>query len=359
MIILIFQIISVVIMFTFVMFIHEFGHYLMAKKKKVRVENFSLGFGPEIFGWTKNETRYSLRPFPVGAFVKLAGEDVEEKNGAPDEFYSKKWHERLMIVVAGPAMNYLTAFVIFVFIFSVWGIQYQRPMIKYVEKNLPAYTAGLKAGDEIIGINGKKIQDARIISKVVKTSLNQKIIFSVKRNDKVFDVEIIPVTDSNLKQVRIGILYDILSKPIVVKVGVTGALKESVEDIWFWTVTPLKYLYQKIIFLEAPSEVSGPIGIMQAAFVTTKLGVKVFLNFIAIVSVALGLFNLLPIPLVDGGHIMFFTIEGIFKKPVNKIFLRYANSLGLAFLLTLVVYATYQDIARTRSHFWKQVEQVK
>ena len=356
---IILQIFAVVIMFTFVMFIHELGHCLMAKKKKVRVENFSLGFGPELLGWTKNETRYSLRPFPVGAFVKLAGEDMDEKKGAPDEFYSKKWHERVMIVAAGPMMNYLTAFVIFVFIFSVWGLQYQRPVVKYVEKNLPAYASGLKAGDEIIGINGKNIEDARIISKVVKISLNRKIILSVKRNDRIFNVEITPVTDKRLKQVRIGIVYDIMSDPIVIKAGPLVVLKESVEDIWFWSVTPLKYLYQKIIFLEAPSEVSGPIGIMQAAFATTKHGVKVFLNFIAIVSVALGLFNLLPIPLVDGGHILFFTIEGIFRKPVNKTFLRYANSVGLAFLLTLVVYATYQDISRTRSHFWKQVEQVK
>ena len=356
---IILQLLLVAVMFSFVMLIHEFGHYISAKKIKVRVENFSLGFGPEIFGWTKNETRYSLRPFPVGAFVKLAGEDIDEKKGAPDEFYSKKWYERLAIVIAGPAMNYISAFVIFLVIYSVWGLQNQRPVVKYVEKDLPAYAAGLKAGDEIIGIDGKKIYDARVITDVVKASLGRKITLTLKRGNDILDAFIVPVVDLKLKQVRIGIIYDITSQPIVVRVSFASAVKESAKDILFWTVTPLKYLYSKIIMWEAPSEVSGPIGIMQAAFITAKHGVKVFLNFIAIVSVALGFFNLLPIPLVDGGHILFFTIEGIFRKPINKNFLRYANSIGFAFLITLVVYATYQDIARTRSHFWSQVEEVK
>jgi len=354
-------ILAVAVMFGFVIMIHEFGHFIVAKKLKVKVLDFAFGFGPPIFKWTRNETRYSVRPIPFGGFVKMAGEEIDEGGGAPDEFFSKKWYERIAIVSAGAIMNYISAFIIFLFIISVWGLQHQRPVVKLVEKNSPAFIAGLTSGDEIVAINGNKIEDAGIVSKIVKTSPDKELVFSVKRNalHKIIDIKITPKYDEKIKMSRIGIVYDMSSEPIVVKVGFAKAIKESFNQIIFWTVTPLKYLYMKLTLWEAPSEVSGPVGIMQAAYFAAKLGVKTFMNFIAIVSVALGMFNLLPIPIVDGGHIMFYLFEGISRKSLNKKVMQFANSVGFALLITLALYATYQDILRTKSGFWKQIEQVK
>ncbi|MFH0947553.1 MAG: M50 family metallopeptidase [Elusimicrobiota bacterium] len=354
-------ILAVALMFGFVVMIHEFGHFIIAKKMKVKVLDFSFGFGPEIFGWTKSETRYSVRCIPFGGFVKMAGDEINEIGGAPDEFFSKKWYERIAIVSAGAIMNYISAFIIFLFIISVWGLQYQRPVIKLVEKNSPAFIAGLVSGDEIVAISGNKLEDARFVSKMVKESLDKEMVFSIKRNaaHKIFDVKITPKYDEKIKTSRIGIVYDMSSEPIIVKVGFVKAIKESFNQIIFWTVTPLKYLYMKLTLWEAPAEVSGPIGIMQAAYFAAKLGPKVFLNFIAIVSVALGMFNLLPIPIVDGGHIMFYLFEGVSRKKLNKKIMQFATSVGFSLLIALALYATYQDILRTKSGFWKKVEQVK
>ncbi|OGS45879.1 MAG: RIP metalloprotease RseP [Elusimicrobia bacterium RIFOXYD2_FULL_34_15] len=352
-------IVAVAVMFGFVIMIHEFGHFIVAKKQKVKVLSFSFGFGPELIGWTKGETRYSIRPIPFGGFVKMAGEEIDEHKGEPDEYFSKKWYQRIAIVAAGPVMNYLSGFLLFLFVIGFWGIQYQRPVVKMIEKNSPAFIAGLKSGDEIIAIDNNKIQDAQIVSKAVKDSGGKELLFSIKRNDKIIDIKITPKYDERMKYSRIGIAYDTSSEPIVVKVSFKKAIKESFDNIVFWTVTPLKYLYMKLTLFEAPSEVSGPIGIMQAAYFAAKLGIKTFLTFIAIVSVALGMFNLFPIPIVDGGHIMFYLIEGISGKPINKKAMQLANSIGFALLLTLALYATYQDILRTKDGFWKKVEQSK
>lgn len=356
---ILFGILAVAVMFGFVIMIHEFGHFIVAKKLKVKVLDFAFGFGPPIFKWTRNETTYSVRPIPFGGFVKMAGEEIEDVQGAPDEFFSKKWYERIAIVSAGAIMNYISAFIIFLFIISVWGLQHQRPVVKLVEKKSPAFIAGLISGDEIVAINGNKIEDAGIVSKTVKISAGKELIFSIKRNDKIVDIKITPKYDEKIKMSRIGIVYDMSSEPIVVKVGFAKAIKESFNQIIFWTITPLKYLYMKLTLWEAPSEVSGPVGIMQAAYFAAKLGAKTFMNFIAIVSVALGMFNLLPIPIVDGGHIAFYLFEGISRKKLNKKVMQFANSVGFALLITLALYATYQDILRTKNGFWKRVEQVK
>ncbi|MDD5686816.1 MAG: RIP metalloprotease RseP [Elusimicrobia bacterium] len=352
-------IVAVTVMFGFVIIIHELGHFIVAKKLKVKVLSFSFGFGPELFGWTKNETRYSVRPIPFGGFVKMAGEEIEEYKGDVDEYFSKKWYERIGIVSAGAIMNYISAFFLFLFVIAVWGIQYQRPVVKLVEKNSPAFMSGLKPGDEVIGINNEKLEDAQLVSKIVKSSAGKELLFMVKRDNKDIEIKVTPKYDDKLKMTRIGIVYDMATEPIVVKVGFLKAVKESFKNIVFWTVLPLKYLYMKLVLFEAPAEVSGPIGIMQAAYFAAKLGIKTFLNFIAIVSVALGMFNLLPIPIVDGGHIMFYLFEGISRKSLNKKIMQFANSVGFALLITLALYATYRDILRTKSGFWKQVEQTK
>ncbi|MBN1383553.1 MAG: RIP metalloprotease RseP [Elusimicrobia bacterium] len=367
-------VIAVMVMFGFVVVIHETGHFFIAKKMKVRVMNFSLGFGPELFGWTgkkfsfgsksqdkgmEDETRYSVRPIPFGGFVKMAGEEISESTGASDEFFSKKWYERIGIVAAGPAMNYISAFLIFMFVIIIWGVQYQRPVVKFVEKDMPAFSSGLEAGDEIVAINGETIEDAHRVSEMVKSSENNELLFSIKRDDSILDIRITPEYDKKVKTARIGIVYDMASEPITVKVGPVKAVKEAFNQVVFWTVMPLKYLYMKLMLFEAPAEVSGPVGIMRAAYFMAKLGPKAFLTFIAIVSVALGMLNLLPIPIVDGGHIMFYLFEGISGRPLNTKVIQFANSVGFALLITLMVYATYQDIKREKNGFWKKIETVK
>ncbi|MFN3966073.1 MAG: RIP metalloprotease RseP [Endomicrobiia bacterium] len=336
--------ISIIFTFGIIIFLHELGHFIIARAQKVRVEKFAFGFGPEIFGKTIGPTRYSICIFPLGGMVKLAGEQIEEIKGEKDEFFSKPWYSRIFIVGAGPFMNYVLAMIFFFITIFFWGIgtPSNKPIIGEIRAGMPAERAGLKPGDIILTIDGEKIQTWQDMASIIHKKGNQKTKIEIKREDKVLVFELIPEIDRNLKIGLIGIMPEVK----VEKVGILKSFLLSIEHTIAVSIVYIQYILEKIMKLEKP-EVAGPIGIAQIVAQTAKTGLSSLLILIGRISVMVGLLNLFPIPLFDGGHIMFYTIEGLItKKPASKKVLEIANFIGLVIIISIFLFAFYSDFQR-------------
>jgi len=337
------QIVLTVFGIGIVIFIHELGHFLLAKKFGLKVEKFAFGFGREIFGFTRGETRYSINIFPAGGYVKMPGEDIDSASGDPREFLSAAWYKRLIIAAAGPVMNYVLALVLFTVLFHYWGLPVasNQPIIGEIIEGRPAQAAGLKPGDTIISINSSPVKSWDEIPALISSQSGQKLKLQIERDNAKFFVSITPLKDASSGRGLIGIGPKTESE----KMGALQSVELSSKFIVFQSYMTLKVLGSAVIRRQAP-EIAGPIGVINLIAKSAKLGIDKFIYLIGIISVALGLFNLLPIPLVDGGHIMMSIIEFVTRRPLNKLAVRVANYIGLALILVIFVYATYSDIHR-------------
>jgi regulator of sigma E protease len=351
------RIILTVICLGLVVVIHELGHLVMAIKLGVRVERFTVGFGPEIFGWTSGGIRYAVCAVPLGGMVKLAGEFQDERHNKPDEFFSQPWYRRNLIALAGPLMNYVLAFVLFALVAGVWGILVpsSQPVVGDIIPGLPAAQAGIQENDRILRINNAPItawdEMAKFIHEHPEEKLNVELERASESNKAPRTIKII-LTPKRDPQMGIG-LIGIMPKVDKVKPGVKGSLDAAYRDVTVWTLQPLKYLTSKIRRFEGPKELSGPLGIAQMVTKATREGLSYVIYLIAIISTGLGLFNLFPIPILDGGHILLYTIEGIIRRPLSRRVMQVANAIGLSVVLTIFLYASYQDVLRWRLGFWK------
>lgn len=336
-----------------VIFIHEFGHFIICKAVGVKVLKFSFGFGKEIFGFTRNETRYSVNWIPLGGYVKPAGEDYLEKDTAeaeppkPDEYFGKPWYQRLLIVIAGPFMNYVLAVFIFTMVFWIWGGNPQfldTSVIGGLKPGMPAAQAGLEVGDRIIEIEGNSINTWKEMAEIIHKKSDEPLLLKIKRDDQDFELTIIPQLDKENGIGLIGIYPDVQLQDI----GLFLSMKHGFQMTWMITVKTIGYILSKIRQFEKPEDVSGPIGIFKFISDAARAGFREFLSLLGLLSVAIGLFNLFPIPLLDGGHMVFYLIEGILRKPLNKRVMLVANYVGMAILLTILLYASYNDILRLR-----------
>lgn len=339
-----------VIAFTFgiVIFLHELGHFFVAKRKKIKVENFSFGFGPEIFGFEYGGTRYSLRLAPLGGMVKMKGELLEEKKGEPDEFLSQPWYSRIPVVAAGPLMNYLFAIFIFATVVFFWGIPKvsNEPVVGEIVAGMPAAEAGLKPGDRILEIEGDYLERQKITfwedsAKIIHQSAGKKLRFKISRGGESFYLLITPRYEERQKIGLIGITPEVKT----IRVGLFSSLAKGIEQVIFWTVFTFTYLGRSLIKLTAP-ELAGPVGIAQVVAQTAKTGWQNYLYLLGLISTGVAIFNFLPIPMLDGGHILFSLWEGITKKPMSKKKIQFANAIGLTFILTIFLFATYNDLLR-------------
>lgn len=337
------SILAIAFTFGLIIFLHELGHFFVAKRRKIKVENFSLGFGPEIYGYESGGTRYSLRLIPLGGMVKMKGELLEEKKGEPDEFLSQPWYSRIGVVAAGPLMNYLLAIFIFAGVIYFWGIPKvtTEPVIGEIIQGMPAAEAGLKPGDHILEIGGQKITLWEEAARIIHRSAGKELKLKINRGDKYFQISLTPKYDEKQKIGLIGITPEVKT----IKLGLINSLIKGIEQAVFWTVFTITYLVRSLIKLAAP-ELSGPVGIAQVVAQTAKTGWQNYFYLLGLISNGLAIFNFLPIPLLDGGHILFALWEGITKKPMTKKKMQFANALGLAFILTIFVFATYNDLLR-------------
>ncbi|MEA3306661.1 MAG: RIP metalloprotease RseP [Elusimicrobiota bacterium] len=343
---MIISILGVLITFGAVIFLHELGHFLFCKLSKIKVEAFSFGFGPELKGYTKGDTRYSLRAIPLGGYVKPAGENIEELSGAPDEYFSKPWYIRLGVVLAGPLMNYILAFVLFTSVILMTGqpIASKKAIIGEVIASYPAEVAGLKADDKILAVNGRKVKTWEEMAGVIHKNVEKKISISYEREGSLGSVKLITKKDPTGKMGLIGISPHITYAPI----GFVRSVKIGAHQCYYWTAFTVTTLASNIYHREKP-DVAGPIGIVDIVGKAAHSGLPNFVFLIALISVAIGFFNLLPIPLLDGGHAVLYIFEGITKKKVTVKVMRVVNSLGIAFLVFILLFATYSDIKRLRN----------
>ncbi|MFA7074411.1 MAG: M50 family metallopeptidase [Endomicrobiaceae bacterium] len=324
-------------------FIHELGHFVMAKFYKVKVLNFDFGFGKELVGFTKGETRYAVRMFPFGGRVAMAGENPDESSGQEGEYLSLAWYKKIMIAFFGPLMNYILAVFLFAFCFSLWGLSTvsKEAFIGALAQEQSAQKAGLHIGDKIISINGTEIKSWEDIINNLKGRAEKQTDISVLRNDKKIDFSFIidrnPVTGTGMLGIQPMINIE--------RVSVLESFPLGIKTAVFQSTFTLVYLWDRIVKWEKP-ELAGPIGVIQVMAKSAKSGMESYVKLLAVISVALGLFNLLPIPLVDGGMILLFLAEGIIRKRIKLKVIQVYNTVGLSIILVIFLFATYSDLIR-------------
>jgi regulator of sigma E protease len=340
-----------------VVIIHELGHFLACRLLDIKVEEFSIGFGKLLKKWGKGETQYSLRAIPLGGYVKPAGEyyarEAEIKD--PREFAAKPWYARLFMVFAGAGMNYVLAFVIFFFVIITMGLPQSNPtkippVIGEILENSPAEEYGLKPGDKILSINQTEVQNWKeLVSAIAATPDGQAVQVEYERDNQVFD-EDIPVGQDK----KLGFAV----APVYEKAGPFLAIKVAGYQCYYWTALSITTIADKLWHKQAP-DMAGPIGIFEIVGKGVHSGWEDYFFLIGLISVAIGMFNLFPIPILDGGHIVFFIIEGIRGKRVKESTLSKASAVGAIFLLSLVIYATYSDIMRIKKRSVKPATQIE
>ncbi len=327
-----------------VIFFHEMGHFIAARIMGVRVEKFSLGFGKELFGFDWKGTRMIISAFPVGGYVKMRGENVDEPlKGEPDEYLSKKWYKRAVIVGAGPIMNFVLAVLIFTIIIAFAGlpIPSKEPVIGGIMPDSPAEQANLEIGDRIIKIDGRDITLWQELVDTIHPRSGIELEILIERDAKKFTRRITPEYN---EQTRTG-LIGIVPKTIDRKVNVLSAFWYSVKYVVGLIILILRSLFLMIIG-KMKADVAGPVGIFQMVGRVAEAGLVNVFHFIGLISVNLAIINLFPIPILDGGHLVFLLMEGIKGKPLDIKKVKIAQIIGLAVIILLLIFATYQDFLR-------------
>jgi len=351
---------AVLLVFTTVVVIHELGHLLVCLWLGVRVERFAVGFGKEIFGFNWKNIRWSFCILPLGGYVKPAGEEAENNSGAPDEYFGQSWYRRIAIALAGPVMNYILAFACFFWVMFYWGEPRpnNKPVIGEVVSGYPAQIAGFKKGDRIVGVNGNRVQTWEEMAALIHKNPEQALDITYIRESDPLEEEhitaLVPKRDPQNNRGLIGISPSIEMHSLGFKASLLSAKNQTID----LSVLTLRYLgnaiKKAIVQREKPDiELAGPIGIVKVIANVAHEGAQALVSLIAIISLNLGLFNLFPIPLLDGGHVFLYLLEGLNRKPLNKKAVQVANIAGATFLIMIFLFATTQDIFRLKSSFWK------
>ena len=355
-----------VILILVVVFIHEYGHYYFAKRYGVGVTDFSIGFGKELFGWNdKSGTRWKICLIPLGGYVKFFGDrnvfsqsdrdEILKKYKEEDRkklFTLKPLYQRSLIVFGGPLANFILAVVIFLMINMFAGKDFTPAMIDEVKKDSPAYTAGLKKNDVILSIDNNDVKSILDVSKYITLSTAEFIDFEVSRYDQRILVKVRPdFIDSEdslgnkVKKRMIGItLLPYNNNVNHKKLGPIKAMYYSLTEVYFVTTSTLKYLGTIITGKGDSSQLGGPIRIAKISGQVAEFGIIPFLSMMAYISISLGLINLFPIPLLDGGHLMFYGIEKILGRPLSEKTQEGFFRIGMFLLLSLMFFATYNDL---------------
>ena len=334
-------------------FIHELGHFLFAKLFGVGVEKFSLGFGPKIYGKKVGETEYLISALPLGGYVKMVGEgeDVElTEEDKQRSFSEKPVLQRIVVVAAGPVFNLLFAYLIFIVIFMI-GVPAVTTKIGEVVAGKPAARAGIQAGDRITAVNGKPVERWDDFAKIIAQGKLAPMRIDVQRGEAALKFTMVPES-----RTAKNLLGDTVTQPIIGVVAAGDsvidhfppgeAISRGSAQCWSvikLTVLSLVRLVERAIPLDT---IGGPIMIVKMAGQQAAAGGVNFLAFVALLSVNLGVLNLLPVPILDGGHLAFFLIELVIGRPLSKRAREIAQQVGLVLLISLMLLAFYNDIAR-------------
>lgn len=342
-----------IILLGIIIFIHELGHFLSAKWMGVKVLKFSLGFGPKLAGRKYGDTEYCISSIPLGGYVKMLGEEPGEELKAEEKSlafnYQPVW-KRFVIVASGPVFNILFAVIIFFLVF-LSGFPVLVPEIGSVMPDSPAEIAKLIKGDRIIGIDGITINQWDEMTTLIHNNPGKPMRFKIKRDGNRFTLSITPerkkVKDIFGEEKEVGLIGIRPSGNTFIKRdGFFDAALNSVAKTWDiseLTIVSIVKLIERVIPMNT---LGGPILIIQMAGDQASKGILNFFLFMAIININLGVLNLLPIPILDGGHILFLGIEAVRKKPLNEKIIAVAQRVGLAIILTIMAFAFYNDIVR-------------
>src|SRR6201991_3282758 len=350
---------------TIVVFFHELGHFLVARWEGVRVLTFSLGFGPELAGFNdRRGTRWKISAIPLGGYVKFFGDESEASTPSSetlasmsdeerrDSFHHKKVGPRAAIVAAGPIANFLLAIVIFTVMFTFFGKPSTTARVDKIEANSAAAAAGFQVGDIVTSIDGSKIESFTDMQRMVAIRAGEKLTFTVKRGDQVVQLsgtpELREVKDPFGNVHRQGVLGitrqtaagDVLTE----RVDPASALWLGVKETWFVIDRTLSYIGGIFTGREAADQVGGPLRIAQISGQVATIGMVALINLAAVLSISIGLLNLFPVPLLDGGHLLFYAVEAIRGRPLSERAQEMGFRIGLGLVLMLMVFATYNDI---------------
>jgi regulator of sigma E protease len=351
---------------TIVVFFHELGHFLVARWCGVRVLTFSIGFGPELLGFNdRHGTRWKLSAIPLGGYVKFFGDenaasvpDADTINQMSEEerresFFFKSVPQRAAIVVAGPLANFVLAIVIFAAVFTFYGKQATPARVETVQPNSAAQAAGFKPADLIVSINGRRIETFTDMQRVVSASAGQPLEIEVDRGGERLHVKATPALTElkdNFGNVhRIGVLGITGAREPPVRVDPLTAVKLGVEETWFVVDRTLSYIGGVVVGKESADQLGGPIRIAQVSGQVATAGFVALIHLAAVLSISIGLLNLFPIPLLDGGHLLFYAIEAIRGRPLSDRAQEVGFRIGLAIVLLLMIFATFNDILHLAS----------
>ena len=342
-------------------FVHELGHYFAGRWFGVKAETFSIGFGREIFGWTdRRGTRWKVGWLPLGGYVRFKG-DMNPASTPSDEwlalppaerretFQAKKLWQRFIIVAAGPLTNFLFAILVYVALFASYGVPRTPPVVPAVSPGSPAAEAGFRPGDRIVAIDGRAVDRFEDFHRTVLIHPGEPLRFRLERGGEPVELVAAPRAivqrDRFGNESRIGQMGVAIPPKVIVQVPpqqvVGAAIEQTAETVRMMVVT----LGQLISGTRSLEEMGGPLKIAQFSGQQASLGWLDFVLFVSLISINLGFINLLPIPLLDGGHLLFYAIEGVRRKPLKPEAQEWAFRTGLAVLLALMIFVTLNDLA--------------
>src|ERR1700737_13988 len=350
---------------TIVVFFHELGHFLVARWAGVKVLTFSLGFGPELVGFNdRHGTRWKISAIPLGGYVKFFGDDSEASTPSSEvlasmteeeragSFHHKKVGPRAAIVAAGPIANFILAIVIFTVSFTLFGKPSTTARVDKVEVNSAAAVAGFQVGDIVTSIDGTRIESFTDMQRIVAIHAGDKLNFTVKRGDQVVQLsgtpELREVKDpfGNVhRQGVLGITRQTAAGDVLTEcVDPATALWLGVKETWFVIDRTLSYIGGIFTGREAADQLGGPLRIAQISGQVATIGLSALIHLAAVLSISIGLLNLFPVPLLDGGHLLFYGAEVLRGRPLSDKSQEYGFRVGLAIVVMLMIFATYNDI---------------
>ncbi len=354
---------------TIVVFFHELGHFMVARWAGVTVETFSIGFGREIVGWHDSKgTRWKVSWIPLGGYVKFLGDENAASTPSKDalddltpeqaagNFHTKPLASRAAVVAAGPVANFILAIVIFAGLILAFGERIVAPLVAEVRADSAAEAAGFEVGDRVLEISGTQIDSFREMQMIVSFSADERLEILVDRNGREILLEATPtvheMTDRFGNVQRIGLL-GIGADPdpanaLHVRHGPLTALWMGVEQTWFIVTRTFQFLGDMIVGREDTSQLRGPLGIAQTSGQVATLGLAALINLAAVLSVSIGLINLFPIPMLDGGHLLYYGVEAVRGRPMGDEAQEYGFRIGLALVMMLMVFATWNDLTHLR-----------
>ncbi|HHW44579.1 MAG TPA: RIP metalloprotease RseP [Desulfotomaculum sp.] len=330
-----------IVVFGLLILFHELGHFLVAKRVGIKVHEFSIGFGPKLIGLIRGETVYNLRLLPLGGYVRMAGMDpAEEVDDEERSFQKKPVYQRAAVIAAGPAMNFLLAALLLAVIFITQGVPTPTTTIGKLVPGQPAEKAGVLPGDRVVAINDQPVDTWEQLSHLVNAHPGQSLTLTVVRAGKERKIHLLTVADPQ-GMGKIGIY----PAQELRRLNPFSALGRGVEYTVRISVLILDFI-GKMITGQAPAELGGPVRIVQEINTAVKMGLFYLIQLAAFLSINLGLFNLLPVPALDGSRILFLVVEGLRGRPVDPAKENFIHLIGFGLLLLLIVVITYKDIVQ-------------